>query len=594
MKIRVFTAFSGYDSQCLALDALKRDFPDFDYELVGWSEIDKYAIQAHNALYPQWADRNYGDISKIDWSQVPDFDLFTYSSPCFVAGTKVLTKSGYKNIENIRIGDEVFTHNHTFKPVIAIGSDGAKPIWEIQPMGAFATYCTHNHPFFVRRRLRKWDNSRRRLEFEFTEAQKVRVEEFQGNEFVGIPILPTLYKCGYDEEVLWLVGRFIADGHLRDNELIISVGENKLYQFNKVSIPHRVHKNSDSCYRVVFSRKTPIYSAVKELTNCGKAINKMFNTKCLFFDNECVKTILDGYMSGDGCYVEKTNCHQATTTSKDLANQLVLMVQKVFGVGAKIYETKRPKKYIIQGREVNQHDTYMVRYQLSNYKKCWYNDGKFIWYPIKKVNDMCREEVIYNITVEDDHTYTANNITCFNCQDFSNAGKQAGGEKGSGTRSSLLWECQRAIEAKRPAVTLMENVAALVGSKFIKTFNEWQLTLSRLGYTCHAKVLNAKDYGVPQNRDRIFLVGMLDDRNYYFPEPFKLERRLKDVLEDKVDEKYYLSDETIAAFTQHCDRKQAEGCGFSFEPTDGGGYAKSITTRNGMRETDNYIKERHE
>ena len=80
--LRVFTAFSGYDSQCLALDRLKETFPELEYELVGWSEIDKYAIQAHNALYPQWADRNYGDISKIDWNQVPDFDLFTYSSPC--------------------------------------------------------------------------------------------------------------------------------------------------------------------------------------------------------------------------------------------------------------------------------------------------------------------------------------------------------------------------------------------------------------------------------------------------------------------------------------------------------------------------------
>ena len=81
MKVRVFTAFSGYDSQCLALDRLKEKFPDFDYELVGWSEIDNYAIQAHNAIYPQWADRNYGDISKINWDEVPDFDLFTYSSP---------------------------------------------------------------------------------------------------------------------------------------------------------------------------------------------------------------------------------------------------------------------------------------------------------------------------------------------------------------------------------------------------------------------------------------------------------------------------------------------------------------------------------
>lgn len=81
-KIRVFTAFSGYDSQCLALERLHRDFPEIEYELVGWSEIDKYAIQAHDALFPEAADKNYGDISKIDWEQVPDFDLFTYSFPC--------------------------------------------------------------------------------------------------------------------------------------------------------------------------------------------------------------------------------------------------------------------------------------------------------------------------------------------------------------------------------------------------------------------------------------------------------------------------------------------------------------------------------
>lgn len=81
-KIRVCTLFSGYDSQCMALDRLKEQHPEFDYELVAWAEIDKFAIQAHNAVYPQWADRNYGDVSKIDWDQVPDFDLLTYSSPC--------------------------------------------------------------------------------------------------------------------------------------------------------------------------------------------------------------------------------------------------------------------------------------------------------------------------------------------------------------------------------------------------------------------------------------------------------------------------------------------------------------------------------
>lgn len=80
--LRVFTSFSGYDAQCLSLERLKREFPDFDYELVGWSEVEMNACAAHRALFPQWGGYNYGDISKIDWAKVPDFELFTYSFPC--------------------------------------------------------------------------------------------------------------------------------------------------------------------------------------------------------------------------------------------------------------------------------------------------------------------------------------------------------------------------------------------------------------------------------------------------------------------------------------------------------------------------------
>ena len=89
--LKVVTLFSGYDSQCLALNRLKKQFPPFDYELVAWAEFDPFskrpieqqpAVVAHNALFPQWSDRNLGDVSKIDWTKVPDFDLITYSFPC--------------------------------------------------------------------------------------------------------------------------------------------------------------------------------------------------------------------------------------------------------------------------------------------------------------------------------------------------------------------------------------------------------------------------------------------------------------------------------------------------------------------------------
>lgn len=130
----------------------------------------------------------------------------------------------------------------------------------------------------------------------------------------------------------------------------------------------------------------------------------------------------------------------------------------------------------------------------------------------------------------------------FPCTDISNAGQQKGLEKGSGTRSSLLWECEKAIRVKKPKYLLMENVSALVSQKFLPYYEEWRRLLVSLGYESWSKVLNATDYGVPQNRERIFMVSILGGGSFYFPEPMSLNRCLGDVLEDEVDEKYFLSE----------------------------------------------------
>ena len=144
------------------------------------------------------------------------------------------------------------------------------------------------------------------------------------------------------------------------------------------------------------------------------------------------------------------------------------------------------------------------------------------------------------------------------CQSISQAGLQHGFTEGSGTRSSIIWNVRDAVKVKRPKFLCLENVKAMVTEKFVGMFNLWQLELERLGYANFAQVLNAKDYGVPQNRERIFLVsirmdgleGLAGGVRYYFPKPFPLERRLKDVLEENVDEKYYLSDEMLERFQQ--------------------------------------------
>jgi DNA-cytosine methyltransferase len=136
----------------------------------------------------------------------------------------------------------------------------------------------------------------------------------------------------------------------------------------------------------------------------------------------------------------------------------------------------------------------------------------------------------------------------FPCQDISNAGKQRGLEKGSGTRSSLLWECERIIEGKLPKFLMMENVKNLVGKKNKPHFDEWLYLLDELGYNNYWKVINAKWCGVPQNRERVFCVSIrkdVDNGLFNFYEDFDNGIRLKNILEEEVEEKYYLSEKMM-------------------------------------------------
>lgn len=140
----------------------------------------------------------------------------------------------------------------------------------------------------------------------------------------------------------------------------------------------------------------------------------------------------------------------------------------------------------------------------------------------------------------------------FPCQDLSIAGKQAGMTKGSKTRSGLLWEVERLLkECKNlPQVLLMENVTQVHNKKNFADFKKWVECLEDLGYSNYYADLNAKDYGVPQNRNRTFMISILGNYYYQFPEPFKLQKRLKDILETNVDEKYYLSQKCIDFITK--------------------------------------------
>lgn len=160
------------------------------------------------------------------------------------------------------------------------------------------------------------------------------------------------------------------------------------------------------------------------------------------------------------------------------------------------------------------------------------------------------------------------------------------------TRSSLLVEYLRVLREKHPKFALYENVKNIIGKKFRPTFDLFIKELHEYGYDTYYKVLNAKDYGVPQNRERVYIFIVdkkLDNGKFEFPQPFDNGIRLKDILEDEVEEKYYLSEEMVNGFIKHNSNHEAKGTGFIWKPRDKDGVASTLRANAALAPTDNTV-----
>ena len=190
------------------------------------------------------------------------------------------------------------------------------------------------------------------------------------------------------------------------------------------------------------------------------------------------------------------------------------------------------------------------------------------------------------------------------CQAFSLAGKRKGEDD---KRGILFYNSHEFIKKNNPRYFIFENVKGLLSDDGGKTFARW---IDYLGgksvngnpvifpheesvpYHVYHKVLNAKNYGVPQNRERVFIIGIRDDEdnNFSFPKEIPLTKRLKDVLEENVDEKYFLSEKLLNFFIEHTEKHQAKGNGFKFKPKEEESIAQAVTTKAGTRTDDNYLQ----
>ena len=177
----------------------------------------------------------------------------------------------------------------------------------------------------------------------------------------------------------------------------------------------------------------------------------------------------------------------------------------------------------------------------------------------------------FNITETDKYLYVM--TYSYPCQDISNAGLYKGMKKGSGTRSALLWEVERILKDLKelPQILLMENVPGVLSGRNIGEFAEWLKVLDGLGYKTKWQKLNATDFGVPQNRERLFAVSVLGDYYFDFPNKKGCNTPLRELLETDVDERYYLKGKVVLSLIEHKKKQEAKGNTFGWKPQKIGG-----------------------
>lgn len=548
------------------------------------------------------------DLEIVDRDQY--IYMLTYSFPCFTGDSMVLTSNGYKRIDEIQIGDYVLTHKNKYQKVLNFYNNGIKSIYQIKGMAIDEIKTTKNHKFLVRTRYRKWDNSKRTYLRLFEKPKWKEVEDISKNDYLGIAInqnsiIPIwnginfewkdgrkprhkneLNKYMDNKNFWWIVGRYIGDGWLRkQGGIIICCDKNKT---DEIEIKlQNLFNYSISQERTVNKIQIPLKELGCFCEQFGKgAKNKRLTNTIIDLPTDLLESFINGYESADGCICKEE--HKICSISRELIYGIGQCIAKVYKTPYKIYKVNPPKTKIIENRLVNQNSWYQLVYKTEKKKqdKAFYEDG-YIWYPISSI-EYIGEENVYDIEIENDHSFTVQNTIVHNCQDLSKAGKLAGMAKESGTRSGLLWEVERILDecnGNLPHVLIMENVSDVIGEKNKLDFAKWYQKLESLGYANFYKILNAKDYGIPQHRERCFMVSVLGDYYYVFPEKRKLRKRLKDFLEPHVDEKYYLSEKMIQyiSFTGTKNFKNPD-CRINLD------IARPLTTDQGKRAgTTNYI-----
>lgn len=540
--LQILELFGGIGSPRVALRNLGIPIKSIDYV-----EIDEKAVRSYNAMFAD--ELEYKTQSVVGWNLKPD--ILIHGSPCFTKDTLVITEDGIKPIIDIKIGDKVLSHNNEYHTVTNFIEQGQKEIWHINAMAFHELRTTENHRFYVRTRYREWDNSIRRYVRKFKEPCWKECKELTKDDYLGLAIntesimpkwegikiqrgntIEIKNNLDLENERFWYIcGRYLGDGWVkrrkdRDNRIsttIICCGKHKAEDFEKKvsGFLHYCKIEEKTTYKYTFTNMELSHF----LSQFGMGAGNKFIPSFIYnMPIKYIKALLEGYFDSDG-YYRDGKC-KVTSISRRLIYGIGQCVAKVYKRPYRIYKTKRKSTCIIEGRTVNQNDTYELEFSFEKRKQdhAFYEDGH-IWFPIKSICNTGEFEETYDITIENTHSFTANGCIVHNCQDFSIAGHQKGADPESETRSSLMWETIHIIEQMgewKPRYVIWENVKNVLSKHMVHNFNRYLVEMEKMGYMNSYKVLDARDFGLPQARERVFTISALNGKKFDFD---KLEKK---------------------------------------------------------------------
>jgi len=559
--------------------------------VIGYSEKEKVFQKTHELNFEN-SKLIGNDITKIKDETFVEYKnkikMIFAGFPCFIAGTKVLTNEGYKNIEDVNLDNTLMTHTGKFQKIINLQRKIYNGIlYKIQAKYHTSFTTTERHPFYVREKQKIWNNKIRKYDYIFKKAEWKRAQNLTNNDYFGMKInqnriIPEFnfekkinkYKIENIQIVLnnldmwFMMGYFVGDGWIE--ETLKKDGQS----MNKIRFAIN-NKN----YEYVYGRISAILKITDKKCPSGSKYNKYGCSDFVWFNilkkfgkyahsklipewiqdapKEYIEHFIEGYITADGC-IKKNEKYLFTTVSYNLAfglQRLYLKLGYLFSINKCIH----PKTTVIEGRIVNQRDTYQIEGYITEKKIqfSYFIEDNYAWFaPFKMEKIEIENEPVFNFEVENDNSYCVENIVASNCQGYSNAGKKDPNDP----RNSLFIEFVRATKCIKPDYIIGENVKGLLTKKTgsgDKVIDVIVKEFENIGYDIKYQVFKTEKYGVPQKRERLLIVGIKKELNkeIEFPEELKSKPDLLNIVKFdmtgtiKIDEeefkKWNIPDECI-------------------------------------------------